>query len=477
MLTAAKPVRANLRVPAFRGAVLRTAEQDGLLLLVFAGYAAALLLTATGTANDTWLAVVGGREAAHGLPSVDHLTVLAGGARWVDQQWLAQLLFYGAYSGGRLMLVVILSASFAFAAIVGAAVVARWRGSDMRATVWVAAVAMVPYVLPAEVPRAQSLVYPLFVGVVWLLIRDNLSPSRHVIVVLPVLALWANLHGSVLIGVTIVALHGLLILRRRPLVGSLLVGGSLLSVFASPYATGLPHYYRTTIFNPAFKLLNEWGPTTLTYETAPLFVLLIGGAYLYGRAGHLFTSTETVILAVTAVSALHAIRFTVWFALAALMILPRPLASVRGTHPPPRELNRLCGRIGIAMIALFVGVTLLKGVTPYPPAASAAVTSAAGNRSAVFASEAYGDWLLTVSPVLRGRIAFDSRFELLPSRVIERIQAAEAGGFGYRDLARRYRVFVLNTRDEGRLIANLEDAGYVRKYRHGTLVVLVRPTK
>src|SRR4051795_13489435 len=97
MLTAAKVVRVRPRL-LIRAAVPQIAEREGLLVLVLAAYAAALLLTATGTAPDTWLAVVSGREVAHGLPSVNHLTILAAGARWVDQQWLAQLVFYGAYS-------------------------------------------------------------------------------------------------------------------------------------------------------------------------------------------------------------------------------------------------------------------------------------------------------------------------------------------------------------------------------------------
>jgi hypothetical protein len=475
VLTEAKVVRVTARPLAVRAAVSSITERQGLLVLVLACYVAALLLTATGTAPDTWLAVVGGREVAHGLPSVDHLTILAGGARWVDQQWLAQLLFYGVYTGGGLLLIALMSATFAFAAIVGAATVARWRGANMRATVWVAAVAMVPYLLPAEVPRAQTLACPLFVAVAWLLIQDSVQASRRVLLVLPILALWANLHGSVLVAICLVALHGLWLLRTRPLVGGILVTGSLACVFASPYATGLPHYYRSTLFNSSFKLLSEWGPTTLKLETVPLFVLMFAAAYVYGRARRLFTPTETIIVLVTAVAALHAVRFTVWFALAALMILPRPIASLMQTQPPPPHLNRLCGRLGIAAIVGVLGIVVLKGVAGYPTAASAAVTSAAGDTSAVFASELYGDWLLTVAPSLRGRVAYDSRIELLSANVVGRIQLAQATGLGWQDLSDRYPVFVLNASDERNLIADLSRAGYAPRYQHGSLVVMARP--
>ncbi|MGH7486854.1 MAG: hypothetical protein ACREMY_14820, partial [bacterium] len=412
MLTDATAIRTGTRSRAV-GAVTGIAERYGLLIVVLAAYAAALLLTVNGIAPDTWLAVVAGGEVAHGLPTVDHLTVMADGARWVDQQWFGQLVFYRAYTAGGLLLVVLTGAGFAFVAVVAAAASALRRGADMRASVWVAAAALIPYVLPAEVPRTQSLAYPLFVAVVWLLLADNARPSRGVLLTLPLLAVWANVHGSVLIAVAVVALHGLATLRRRRAVGGALVVGSLLSVFASPYATGLPHYYRSTIFNPSFKVLSEWAPTTLTLETLPLFALLLGAAYLYGRASRLFTSTEVIVLVVTAGAALHAVRFTVWFALSALMILPRPLTYVLGSQLPPLRLNRLCGQLGITALFGLLVLTTVRGVAGYPSSASAAVATAAGDTVDVFASSRYGDWLLVAEPSLRGRVAYDSRVELL----------------------------------------------------------------
>ena len=100
--------------------------------------------------------------------------------------------------------------------------------------------------------------------------------------------------------------------------------------------------------------------------------------------------------------------------------------------------------------------------------------SASGDKSAVFASELYGDWLLTVEPTLRSRVAYDSRIELLSARVVGQIQLAQVAGIGWRDLSRRYRVFVLNAADQVRLISNLSQAGYTQRYRHDGLVVIAR---
>ena len=46
--------------------------------------------------GDTWLTLMAGREIVdHGLPHTEAITVLGQGATWTDQQWLAQLVFYG----------------------------------------------------------------------------------------------------------------------------------------------------------------------------------------------------------------------------------------------------------------------------------------------------------------------------------------------------------------------------------------------
>ncbi len=47
--------------------------------------------------GDSWMTLVGGREIVeHGLPHHDAIGVITAGRTWTDQQWLAQLAFYGA---------------------------------------------------------------------------------------------------------------------------------------------------------------------------------------------------------------------------------------------------------------------------------------------------------------------------------------------------------------------------------------------
>ena len=83
--------------------------QDGLVLASFAVFAGALVLRLVGQLNaDGWLALVTGRWIArHGIPHHDTLTVWSHGQAWVDQQWLAQLGFYGLYVLGGIRAVML----------------------------------------------------------------------------------------------------------------------------------------------------------------------------------------------------------------------------------------------------------------------------------------------------------------------------------------------------------------------------------
>jgi len=97
--------------------------------------------------------------------------------------------------------------------------------------------------------------------------RDEL---RRVLLVLPILVLWANVHGSVVLGALLTTVAGLLLVARtlRNSAGAgneLLLRGALLAIapclciFASPYGSSLFHYYGSTAFNSSFgRIVSEW---------------------------------------------------------------------------------------------------------------------------------------------------------------------------------------------------------------------------
>jgi hypothetical protein len=463
-------------------------EENGTLVLVIGAFAAVLIThLRTALASDAWMALLSGRVVAeHGLPSHDTLTIWAHGHTWIDQQWLAQLALYGLERIGGLPLALLAHTALVTAGLALAATVSRRIGGSARSATWVAVPVLVAFWPEAAIMRPQSFAYPLFAGVLWLLFDDLRLHSGRIYLVLPLLVLWANLHGSVVVGAALVSAYALVELAsslwakpRSVAARSLvLLMAPWLCLLASPYATSLPHYYRT-IFSSSFgSYVTEWAPTTLTFQNAPVYLLALGGFWLFGRAGRHTSAFEKLAFAGLTLLAFDAVRNAPWLALLSLIVLPRLLDALRAPAVEPRRMNRM---LAITMLAGLTVATVAVAFKPlswfteqqYPVAASNAIVRAAGPRGRVFANERYADWLVFEHPQLAGRIAYDSRFELLTGRQLRKAATFRKLVAGWRSTVRGYPVLVLNEVDDHQPIRALLRAREARVVlRKGSLVVL-----
>ena len=442
--------------PAASNRLVAVLEEDGLIFIVLGAFALVLIDFALrrDLLVDGWMTLVSGRWIVqHGLPTHDALTTMTKGRRWVDQQWLAQLAFYELWRLGGIKLVMLVHAMLATSGIVGAALIARTRGATARSVAWVALPVAFAYYPAASVMRAQSFAFPLFTAVLWLVLADARRPSRRVFATLPLLALWANLHGAVLLGAALVSLAGLvpMVSQQRPSGrGLALLLTPWACVFASPYALQLPAYYEKILVGGDFKqLVTEWAPTTLTAKTAPIYLLALGGLWLLGRAGRHLPVMEKLVLVLTAAFAFEAIRNTAWLGLVALAVLPQLLDRLRSPVGEPRRLNRILATSMLALVVISVAAVATKPTewftSSFPRPAAAAASSAAGQSGQVFATSPEADWLLWSQPELSGRVAYDARFELLSTSQLRQIARFQALAGDWLTMARHYRVFVLNT--------------------------------
>ena len=462
-------------------------EDDGTLVMVIAAFAVAMLTALrTGVAADGWLVLLAGREIVRsGLPSHDALTIWTHGRQWTDQQWLSQLSFYGLWRLGGLKLAMLAHAALAIGGLAAAAALARRIGGSARSATWIALPVLICYYPAAAVMRPQSLAYPLFVAVLWLLACDARQPSRRVFMTLPLLVLWANLHGSVILGAGLVALAGVVDLGKG-LVADRRVGGHAAAlvlapwvcVLVSPYALELPRYYDTVTLKGGFSsFVTEWAPTTLSPVTAPFYLLVLGGMWLLGRSGGRLTVFERLALLATALLGFQANRNITWFALVALAVLPVLVDELRPAAVEPRRLNRMLATVVLAgaLVAAAAVATKDKAwfLQDFPRNAAAAVSAAAGPSGTVLATSSYADWLLWTRPELAGRVAFDSRFELLTKAQLRRAQRVLARAQGWQSVARRYTVLVIDKNDDSALRSSLVGLGIARVVRvDGNVVVL-----
>jgi hypothetical protein len=179
--------------------------------------------------------------------------------------------------------------------------------------------------------RTQDLGELAFVLVLGVLALDARQPSRRVYLVVPLLFVWANVHGSVVLGAGLVALRAVLLLRSRLGRSLVLLAAAAVSPFVSPYGFSLVGYYHHLLADPILhSFINEWGPSTPSARTAAFYALAAATIWLIGRHGRRVTGFEQLALLLTLCSAAGAIRNIVWFGLTALVLLPRlidPLVS------------------------------------------------------------------------------------------------------------------------------------------------------
>jgi hypothetical protein len=419
--------------------------------------------------GDTFFDLVSGRDIVrHGLPHSDRLMAFTAGHRWEDQQWLAHLGDYGIYALGGLPLVALVDVACLVGALCIAIAAARSLGGSPLWTTAVASPIMLIFV-PTTV-RAQSFAMPLFALLLWLLARDARMPDRRILLVLPLLVLWANLHGSILLASALVGLHSAIgigsALRARTLRGLLrplsLGLAAVLAPFASPYGPELVQYYRGTASSNAFHaFVTEWSGTTL--RAWPVFFLFAAIA-LVGllRPEIRLPLFDSLCLGALLIAGLDTTRNIVWLPIAIVVLLPAGLASwspettSRSWLRPLLTIFALGGALGVGALVASASSAKLEHLWPTTEGTAIARAAAHDPSLSVVTQEGYADWLLWNHPALRGRIAFDIRFELLGAKGLsDLVHFEDAAGPAWDRPFARYRLVLVDGTSKPTLLAAL----------------------
>lgn len=468
----------------------RIAEEEIVLVVLLCFFATVFLLVFPPTllVADSWLTLTAGREVfEHGLPHHDHITVLASGRPWTDQQWGAQLLFYGADGLGGLPLVVLLGATVVVGAFVLAAVGARRLGAGPAPILLV----FFPVILAspwAWTVRAQVIALPLYVGLLWLMASEVRAPTRRVYLALPLLLIWANVHGSVVLGAMLTMLLAIFeIARRRGLTARqiLLLGVPPLIVLATPYGpVATARYYHLLLIDPPFKPseVTEWNRSDFAFDTLFFYLLAALALVIVVRGRRRLVRFDLAALVLTFAGAVLAIRGIPWFAMAAQLYLP---VAIGGTPVErsgrARALNRRLAVVAGLLVAAAVAVTLARDrswfVQHWPERAVAVVRNQSADENVkVFATSRDANWLLWRIPGLRGRLAWDIRFEIYSPQTFARIVRFRGEqGSDWKSIADGYGVVVLESEEKPSHIADFAgEPGSRVVYRDNRVTVVRR---
>ena len=314
MTSVAATRRAASRHP--RGAATPAAGASLLVPWLYALLATALCaFFATIGGDARWLAALG-REIVHrgGIPDgVPYASAASAG--WQNVPVLGELATYAVHSGlgdRGFLLLQVAALALAFGLV---AADARRAGAGERGIAFALLVLAVAAFPALTIVRAQVFSLALFPVLLLLLRTEARAPSRRVWLLVPLVALWSNLHGAVLVGVTVAGAYLLLSRARRSAVtAASVLAATLLALCLTPSLYRTPLYYLGVLENEsARRHYGLWA--RLSFDSGVDVVVIVGTLLLLAMALRARPAAwEIVALAGLAALTAQAGRNGVWLA-------------------------------------------------------------------------------------------------------------------------------------------------------------------
>ncbi|WP_296743548.1 hypothetical protein [Mesorhizobium sp.] len=342
----------------------------GMPAWLWVGVAVGLLMMLSGNAllNDPdmfWQIKVGQWIVDHGaVPHVDIYSFSKAGTPWISSSWLAQVLFAYVYGIGGWGGVVALAAIM-IAATLALLVYLLDRHLPSR---YSCLIAMVALALASQHMLARPHVLVIPIMVVWfdgLIVASDrrVAPSLWL---LPLIVLWANLHGSFILGLALLAptmfdaMWQAPALQRRKLAGRWIAFGiaAVVTACATPYGWQSLWAAKNILdLGPALSLISEWAPPNFSrFEAFEIVIMLLATAALW-RGVRLPLPRIVLVLGFLHMALSH-VRNVEVFALLTPLALAGPVAHQFGWTGAHTTNNVMPRSWSAALVALLLAVAI-----------------------------------------------------------------------------------------------------------------------
>lgn len=365
------------------------------------------------------------------FPRTDMFSFTMSGQPWISTQWLAQVCYAAAFSLAGWAGPVVLTA----ASIAGAFAILAWflgRRLDTLATP-VLLMAALAIASPHFLVRPHALAMPVMVAWVAGLIAAADRAEAPSFWLLPLIALWANLHGSFILGLALIGPIALDVVLKVEASArmSLLLRWFLFGLFALAASCMTPYGFDALLaarnilnLGAALPLITEWRPMDFSRLGAFEVCLLLGlGAALL--KGLTLSLMRVVLVLGLLHMALANVRNATVLALLLPIVLAAPLAARLGRPQVPSS-NSARSRSMIALATSVVVIALTFAVIAMgryaPPSGIAPAVAALKERgvSRVLNDYDFGGYLIWAGiPV-----AIDGRTELYGERFMVELDHA-----------------------------------------------------
>jgi hypothetical protein len=297
------------------------------------------------------------------FPHTDIFSATFAGHPWIAKEWLSQVLYSGAYAVGGWNAIAVLAAAAAAAALglLAHALLEKFEPIPALGLVLGAFVLAAPHL----VARPHALALPLMVAWTAGLVRavdHGRAPSFRL---LPLMLLWANLHGGFTLGLALIApfaLEGILHDRRtapRWIVFGLAAG---LTACMTPYGPeSILVTQRILGLGDALGIIVEWRPQDFSKLEA-FEILLLGGIGFVLLRGLTLAPLRIVILLGLVHLALAHVRNAEILGLLGPLLIGRPRDDAQQASFP------LMLR-GVVFVTLGVAGVVFGALHPITPAA------------------------------------------------------------------------------------------------------------
>jgi hypothetical protein len=404
------------------------------------------------------------------LPYQDPFSFSKPAQTWFAWEWLADLLFAALYRAGGLKWIIVFSA----------ATLAGCCWLVLRSMVSAGANALAALVVLHAVIGAGSvhfLARPhiftiLFLTMAFQLLRADrgsppLQPNRRIWWLIPLTALWVNLHGGfagllVTLGVLVAGsvLEGNFVRARR---WGLLLAGCLAASLANPYGYRL-HIHLADYLRADWirKMVQEFQPPVLSTTSGFYFeILLFTGLVAAARLAWQGDWSWALLIAAWAHASLLSVRHVPIFAAlvaAPLAVLLSDLMQLAAQRYGRRSVAAALDAIGrehvpnllraSALVPVLLAALLFTGFgLSYPndfPPAKFPVDLIARHRqtlenSRLFTLDTWGDYLV-FRHYPRQQVFFDGRTDYYGQQMSEEYLALVNGAPGWRKALEKYRI-------------------------------------
>jgi hypothetical protein len=448
---------------------------------------------------DTYLHVAAGQWIIdhRALPLRDSFSHTMLDARWVPHEWLSEIIMAAVYDlAGWRGLILMTGALFAVSMAV---LTRRLLRHGEPLTTMILVFAVIALQLPHLLARPHLLALPVMV--VWVAglfdARDNgRAPSMYL---LPLMVLWASLHGGFMFGIALTLYLGLEAVvfpgsrgrvREALSWGRFFLGAIVASLLTPLGIEGFLQPFRLIMMPAVLASIVEWlSPNFQFFE--PIEIWLLGAIFIgFVSGARLPFSRVLLLLGLFHMSLQHSRHQDLLSIVAPLAVAaslgPQIATRVRSVRPSafarlmdrmaaPASMRYFSGAM-ILLTAIGIGSLIIPlkredgGATP---GAALAAAKRMGLSGPVFNTEAFGGYL-----IFNGIPTFiDGRFEMFGNDFLNKFLkgAHDSSDASLVDLLDRYRVsWTLLAPGEGAVAALDRLPGWRRVYTDHTAVVHVR---